>query len=597
MILYSIERKLVAADTPVAPPERPVRSQVASVLPSLPTVSSSRTRVDREPQITSVKATAPGDDGDGRSDERSDSSVESSDGHKSGSEFTSDRGGDSDSSGPLGSTELPVRIGPPVRTGAPRHVGMTENVSKEVFVPDGDVGDIGPPVHIDTPRHVGMTGNISGDVVVPDGEVEDVPDEDVIMHSPPHVPHHASQRGRTRNIKAIGSFHHSQPAKSSGASRTYGGVIRGRALGNVPNVGDFGSTDVNSQFIDVEGTVNLFPSNTHPTTMDIDETALIAVTIPFEEALAPLLQQVAKYYSPLLDNNLRVYILDPKKRKWIVKGRFKDAIEFEDSVFQFWDQTKFGPNLTIFLENDPEVASAIPPSFHSHRSRSSSLLKSESTSHSSSALRRHSGSRSVARPSLAPTPFKGPSTLTDLHKEALLTFLRIPTELPSLSDTLRNNYKKYLACVDASQAFKGLRLNEKWADHLEEFGLEPWVPIYIDLLNIFISKTQFYSTWQILFRRVQKFPQMIEWLEKKEDDGSSDSEIWAEKKRPDFYTLADLTDWMDKKDVVKGKKPAVAARSSEKKLKKKKERKVSSEEESSPERQKSKSKSKKKLSE
>lgn len=46
---------------------------------------------------------------------------------------------------------------------------------------------------------------------------------------------------------------------------------------------------------------------------------------------------------------MRVYILDPKKHKWIVKGRFRDAIEFEESVFQFWDQTKFGMSLTIFL--------------------------------------------------------------------------------------------------------------------------------------------------------------------------------------------------------------------------------------------------------
>ena len=124
------------------------------------------------------------------------------------------------------------------------------------------------------------------------------------------------------------------------------------------------------------------------------------------------------------------------------------------------------------------------------------------------------------------------------------------------------------------------------------------MPLYIDLLNIFISKTQFYTTWQTPFKRVQKFPQMIEWLEKKEDS-PLDSEIWAEEKHPDDYSLADLTSWTNKKEVVKGKKPAIAASSSGKKLeKRKKGRKVSSSEESSPEeRKKSKSKNKKKLSE
>ena len=291
--------------------------------------------------------------------------------------------------------------------------------------------------------------------------------------------------------------------------------------------------------------------------------------------------------------------MDPKKNKWIVKGRFRDAIEFEDSVLKFWDQTEFGPTLMMFLENDPEIASAIPPSFYG----SSSLLKSRSTSsRSSSANKWHSGSTqcsgSVAKPSIGPTGFKGPSALTDLHKEALLIFLDISPELSLLPDSLRNSYKKYQACVAASQTVKGLRSSNAWADHLEEFGLEHWVPLYIDLLNIFISKTQFYTTWQTPFKHVQKFPQMIEWLENKE--GSPlDSEIWAEEKHPEDYSLADLTSWTNKKEVVKGKKPAIAASSSGKKLeKRKKGRKVSSSEESSPEeRKKSKSKSKKKLSE
>jgi hypothetical protein len=54
-----------------------------------------------------------------------------------------------------------------------------------------------------------------------------------------------------------------------------------------------------SPSIDIEATVNLFPSNTRPTTIDIDDAAVIAVTVPFEGALAPLLQRIVKYYSPM----------------------------------------------------------------------------------------------------------------------------------------------------------------------------------------------------------------------------------------------------------------------------------------------------------
>jgi hypothetical protein len=120
------------------------------------------------------------------------------------------------------------------------------------------------------------------------------------MHSPPHAS--SSQRGRARDIKAVGSSRQAKPIQSSGASRAYGGIIRGKALGNVPNIGDFDSVDPDPQFVDVEATVNIFPSNTWPTTIDIDQMAVIAVIIPFEEDLASLLQQVAKYYSPISGN-------------------------------------------------------------------------------------------------------------------------------------------------------------------------------------------------------------------------------------------------------------------------------------------------------
>ena len=214
--------------------------------------SRSHTCLEDKPQITSAKGPpAPGVDSD--SNERSDSSVKCNNHHndQSGSEYNTTSDGESDTSGPPGSIEPPVCIGPPHRVGQPK---LKVQQHSEVVVADGDIS----------------------------------------MQSPPHVTH--SQCGCAPNVKAIGGFHHSQPAKSSGASRSYGGVIGGKALGNVLNIGNFDSKDVNSQFVDVEGTVNLLPSNTHPTTMDINEAAVIAVTIAFEEALASLLQQVAKYY-------------------------------------------------------------------------------------------------------------------------------------------------------------------------------------------------------------------------------------------------------------------------------------------------------------
>jgi hypothetical protein len=49
---YSVAKKLASQGTSVVPPECSAHLQKASVLPPAPTVSSSRARIDREPEIT-----------------------------------------------------------------------------------------------------------------------------------------------------------------------------------------------------------------------------------------------------------------------------------------------------------------------------------------------------------------------------------------------------------------------------------------------------------------------------------------------------------------------------------------------------------------
>ncbi|KIJ93426.1 hypothetical protein K443DRAFT_12869 [Laccaria amethystina LaAM-08-1] len=110
--LQPIERKLLAAGTSVTLPERPACSQVGSVLPPAPTVSSSCARVDREPKLTAVKVTTASDNED----------------TSHGSEHQADSGdhdtnSDSDSDHDIGGhiakiISATVRIGPPSRAKA-----------------------------------------------------------------------------------------------------------------------------------------------------------------------------------------------------------------------------------------------------------------------------------------------------------------------------------------------------------------------------------------------------------------------------------------------------------------------------------------------
>ena len=58
------------------------------------------------------------------------------------------------------------------------------------------------------------------------------------------------------------------------------------------------------------------------------------------------------------------------------------------------------------------------------------------------------------------------SAFSTKHKEALLTFLGIPTELPNQDSTLLH------VAYTKSKQMSNLWSNQKWTDHLKKFGIE-----------------------------------------------------------------------------------------------------------------------------
>ena len=56
---------------------------------------------------------------------------------------------------------------------------------------------------------------------------------------------------------------------------------------------------------------------------------------------------------------------------------------------------------------------------------------------------------------------------------------------------------------------------------------------------------------------------MVAWFNDNLDCDSG-SELWGETKAADDYSLGDLKDWLDKKDMVKGKKPATTGSNTKK---------------------------------
>ncbi|KAF8961698.1 hypothetical protein BDZ97DRAFT_1759713 [Flammula alnicola] len=425
-----------------------------------------------------------------------------------------------------------------------------------------------------------------------DESITIAPDHDVVMNSPPRsLPTRAPLPGRQTHSEA-GSI-------TSGASRPYGGILRGRALGNAANIGDLNPDNMSPEPIDIEATVNLFVSKERPSSLDVDESAIISVQIPYVEQLAPLLEDVAKCYSPVRRENHRIYILD--RQKWVVKGRYNQVID-DLNLRVNWTGSRNGPSVTLFLENETEVASAIPPSFLSRRSVS---LQSRSSSSRSVSSRSPSASSGIVTGSLT-APLNentGPSTLPVPHKEALLTFLEIDTSLPYLGfpavSVLRACFSKYKELDRVAETMEKLRNNDHWRRHVDQAGLEYWQPTYVDLVNIFVAKSQFYSVWKKHFKRAQKYRDMVEWLDD-DPNGLSNEDLWGEEGLS--FSFTDLSRWLDRKEAIKGKKKEVASSSKQsgskeksgEKNKKKKREKSSEEAESTDVPRKTKGKGKKK---
>ncbi|KAF8962231.1 hypothetical protein BDZ97DRAFT_1623880, partial [Flammula alnicola] len=164
----------------------------------------------------------------------------------------------------------------------------------------------------------------------------------------------------------------------------------------------------------------------------------------------------------------------------------------------------------------------------------------------------------------------------------LLTFLEIDTALPYLGfpavSVLRACFAKYKELDRVAETMEKLRNNDQWRRHIDQAGLEYWQPTFVDLVNIFVAKSQFYSVWKKHFKCAQKYLDMVEWLND-DPNGLSNEDLWGEEALS--FSFTDLSRWLDRKEATKGKKKEVVSsskqsgskeNSGEKNKKKKKEK-------------------------
>lgn len=119
-------------------------------------------------------------------------------------------------------------------------------------------------------------------------------------------------------------------------------------------------------------------------------------------------------------------------------------------------------------------------------------------------------------------------------KSELAAALGIPPHLVGGADvSLQVAYAKYCAYLGACQTLDQLIADKSWTGKK---------PSKTDIVEIVVSKSFFHSHYKPLFSKVAKYPEMLAWLEGKEDK-LPDIEVWGVEKS--VYTFKDLEFWME----------------------------------------------------
>jgi hypothetical protein len=329
----------VDAGTTIAPPERPPRAPTTSSLPPPPSVSSTRPRTEREPEVstnedpantaraneTETKNDDEGSDSgndDEENDDETDNDETDNDGTNENETNDNDEtNGDEENNGNSTNTtdDQPTKPKPSKgkskssTTPAPKATAPTPistvptSISRvpasTLPAPTTSVAHIpiGPPARR---THISVDGG--GDYVMAE------PEHEMAMHPHGSIPCQYIVHLIYCYLFNLGIDISNLPVPQdqpppNGSSRSWGATSRGRSHGNVHNIGD---NPVQPDIHDPlpRGRVNLSIVNPRPTTLTIDNaSSVIKVTTSCYHSASPLLQQISRSYSPVRSKSLYMF--------------------------------------------------------------------------------------------------------------------------------------------------------------------------------------------------------------------------------------------------------------------------------------------------
>jgi len=284
-----------------------------------------------------------------------------------------------------------------------------------------------------------------------------------------------------------------------GSSRTIGGILRGKAVGNAPAIVDFDPKAVD-HLQQPKGRVYL----------QVDEESKpYSMLHPVGSDLPSVLNGLSHLYSPIKRQNARICVQE--EGAWELKGRFSHAVRLAERLP--WTKDDKG-TWTVTLQ-----AETLGASIQSTASASSAGV-------------------------VALQPSVLPASDSSSLQEQIIALLNIPESLTERgrSGDIRLAYAKYKGFVQAQSDMQKMKSDGTWT--LGTVSVDT-------LIKVFSSKSVWYSHHAKYFPQVTKYPNLMQWLENGPNSKST-HEVWGSEKTS--YTFVDLKDLLGRLDAHASRK-------------------------------------------
>ena len=225
--------------------------------------------------------------------------------------------------------------------------------------------------------------------------------------------------------------------------------------------------------------------------------------------LGPVLNGLAKLYSPIKRQNARISVQEDGI--WTLKNRYSNALRITEDL--------------PWVKDDQGLWSV--------------TLQAEDLQAESSLEEGDGGLNGGFLPSGIPTrPFRVSFQTSTPFQKQLMVILNIPESLTARGrgSDLRLAYAKYKGVLKARTDMQQMKVDGTWS--LGNVSTDT-------LIEIFVSKTVWYSYYTKLFPRVAKWLDLLKWMDN-EPDAKSSYDIWGtEKASYSFQELKELLNWLD----------------------------------------------------